>query len=60
MVADLTRRPDEEARAALVSVDWWARAAIARLELGLDADEARTWATAHPQLGEALDDQRGR
>jgi N-acetylmuramic acid 6-phosphate etherase len=60
MVADLTRRPDEEARAALESVGWWARAAIVRLELGLDAQEARTWAAAHPQLAEALDDRRGR
>jgi len=60
MVADLTHRPDEEARAALESVAWWARAAIVRLELGLDAEQARTWAAAHTQLGEALDDRRGR
>jgi N-acetylmuramic acid 6-phosphate etherase len=60
MVADLTRGSDAEARDALESVDWWARAAIVRLELGLEADEARTWATAHPQLREALDDRQGR
>jgi N-acetylmuramic acid 6-phosphate etherase len=60
MVADLTGRSNEEARAALESVGWWARAAIVRLELGLDAQEAPRWAAAHPQLGEALDDERGR
>ncbi len=60
MVSDVTRRSDADARDALESVGWWARAAIVRLELDLDADEARAWAAAHPQLGEALDDQRGR
>ena len=59
MVADLTHRPDEQARAALESVGWWARAAIVRLELDLDADEARTWAAAHPRLRDALGDRRG-
>jgi len=60
IVADLTLRPDEQARAALESVGWWVRAAIVRLELDLDADEARTWAAAHPRLGDALGDRRGR
>jgi N-acetylmuramic acid 6-phosphate etherase len=60
MVADLTCRPDAEARAALESVGWWARAAIVRLELDLDAEAAKAWAAAHPQLGKALDDRRGR
>ncbi len=60
MVAYVTHRSGAEARDALESVGWWARAAIVRLELDLDADEARVWAAAHPQLGEALDDRRGR
>jgi N-acetylmuramic acid 6-phosphate etherase len=60
MVADLTHRSDAEARVALESVSWWSRAAIASLELGLDAQEARTWAAAHPQLGEALGNREER
>lgn len=36
IVADPTGRDADEARAALESVGWWSRAAILRLELGLD------------------------
>ncbi len=54
IVADLTGRADDEARAALESVDWWARAAIVRLELGLDAEAARARVRAHRFLADAL------
>lgn len=54
IVADLTGRTDDEARAALESVGWWARAAILRLELGLDPAAARARAAAHPFLADAL------
>jgi len=57
IVADLTGRDDHEARAALESVGWWARAAIVRLELGMDADAARARAAAHPSLADALADR---
>lgn len=54
IVADLTGRADDEAQAALESVDWWARAAIVRLELGLDDGAARARARAHRFLADAL------
>ena len=54
IVADLTGRADDEARATLESVDWWARAAIIRLELGLGAEAARARARAHQFLADAL------
>jgi N-acetylmuramic acid 6-phosphate etherase len=54
IVADLTGRADEAARAALESVGWWPRAAVLRLELGLDAAAARARASAHPFLADAL------
>jgi N-acetylmuramic acid 6-phosphate etherase len=60
IVADLAGQPDQDARVALESVGWWARAAIVRLKLGLDPDEARMWAATHPQLGDALRERRGR
>lgn len=54
IVADLTGRPDDEARDTLESVDWWARAAIVRLELGLGAEAARARAHSHQFLADAL------
>lgn len=54
IVADLTGCDDDAARAALESVGWWARAAIVRLELGLDPAAARAHAAAHPFLADAL------
>jgi N-acetylmuramic acid 6-phosphate etherase len=54
IVADLTGRTDADAREALGSVDWSARAAVVRLMLGLTPSEARTHAAAHRFLVDAL------
>ncbi|MEO8228767.1 MAG: N-acetylmuramic acid 6-phosphate etherase [Chloroflexota bacterium] len=54
IVVDLTGRTDADARDALGSVDWSARAAVVRLMLGLSASEARTHAAAHRFLADAL------
>jgi N-acetylmuramic acid 6-phosphate etherase len=57
IVADLTARPRDEARASLEAVGWWPRAAILRLELGLEPLRARSHARNHRFLADALADR---
>ena len=54
MTADLAGSSEEEAREALESVEWWPRAAIIALKLGLDAADALARAADFPLLDDAL------